>query len=142
MDMNKTDQKDWIVILSACNGNSEQDDHLANISLGISLGYQRQVTTSIFHGRAVPVNGCYKGKTEKAYLVVIHNTRERKILQDLAFQVYGQESILERGNDGVFLHYRNGMVTCIGDDLIAVDESIAKQQDAYTERDGIYYIVR
>lgn len=79
-----------------------------------------------------PLDGVHKGQHELAWLVCIHNTRDRQAIITLAKQ-YNQESILFSGVDRVCTLYyiadkRADQVGVLTD----VPESFAKKQESYT----------
>lgn len=92
----------------------------------------------------VQVNGCYKGETEPAVLVV--DDRPGNGLCAMAVlrlaRQYGQESIL-----AVDANRLAGLIYCASGGFKSIGhwrgapEEIAKSRDAYTERAGQYYIV-
>lgn len=82
------------------------------------------------------VNGVYKGHSELSF-VVSHSERR---LVEILVEKFSQESfLLIRGNGYTYLEYADGSSDRLGK-WSEVSEAQAKEQDAYTEVDGTYYV--
>ena len=91
----------------------------------------------------VPVNGVYKGSVEQSFLVRLRNESDLLYLEDLAFTVFKQESILVQYSDGHSrLHY-NDAIEYLGK-LTELPVADALKLDSYSYVPSInkYYGVR
>jgi len=82
--------------------------------------------------------GSYKGTVTPSF-VIIPNGRFDEIMR-YAFDILGQECVLVRDFDGVYLESVNDRVL-IGEKLITVPEAEAKKRSGYTYVNGRYYVV-
>lgn len=88
-----------------------------------------------------PVEGCYKGETERSYLVPDNGVGETRVLEFL--REYKQESALLLDNQrNAFLVYSDdGRREHIGE-FTEASKAIAEVQEGWTKVDGKYYICR
>ena len=82
--------------------------------------------------------GSYKGNITPSF-VIIPDGRFDEIMHH-AFEVLGQECVMVRDFDGVYLESVNDRVL-IGEKLITVPEAEAKKRSGYTYVNGRYYVV-
>ena len=88
------------------------------------------------------VLGCYKGKRESSFMVVIKNIDEIETLKSFAFLNFNQESILYQDSNGLcYLEYRDGTCERIGK-FEEVKASECENFDAYTKVDDKVYIIK
>lgn len=126
--------KPTIIILSACKGKDENIDG-NNTKLLEELLYLNNV-------KFARVQGCYKGTCETSFLCIVSSPAEARLIASFA-DMFDQESILLRASNGIYLLFSNGDKPFkIGDKFKNVPDYIAKRQDAYTIKDGKYYIVK
>lgn len=84
--------------------------------------------------------GCYKGTTERSYVVLVNTQDDINRLQSIAAK-YNQDSILLKDANGLaHLMYGNGTEEVLGR-MVGVNKSEALKQDAWTELNGQYFIV-
>lgn len=91
----------------------------------------------------VPVNGVYKGSVERSFLVRLRDESDLLYLEDLAFTIFKQESILVQYSDGHSrLHYGDA-VEYLGK-LTEVPVKDALKLDSYSYVPSInkYYGIR
>jgi len=115
-------QYEKIVILSACQGNHldpMNTEHLKAIL---------EESKALF----AKVKGVYKGVEEMSFMVVLQEDVQLKILKEIAFETFNQESILYRDNENrAYLHMNDGSEVYLGK-LVKTTEAHAKSLDAYT----------
>jgi hypothetical protein len=88
----------------------------------------------------MPVEGCYKGAHETSFMVI---QRPGEQLQSSLWELsqdYNQESILVREPSGATTLVGSDWSEYIGQ-WRPVPEPVAKMHDAWTKRNGQYYIV-
>lgn len=126
--------KPALIILSACKGEDQNIDS-NNTNLLSSLLELNNVKFS-------KVQGCYKGTCETSFLCIVSSPAEARLISSFA-DMFNQESILLRTSNGIYLLFNNGDEPFkIGDNFKNVPAHVAKRQDAYTVKDGKYYIVK
>lgn len=123
-----------VIILSSCKGEDQNIDS-NNTNLLSSLLELNNVKFS-------KVQGCYKGTCETSFLCIVSSPAKARLIESFA-DMFDQESILARTSNGIYLMFSNGDEPFkIGDNFQNVPDYIAKRQDAYTVRNGKYYIVK
>ena len=86
--------------------------------------------------------GVYKGKGEDSVLVVPKTSLQVERLKKLAFETYGQESILTQDNEGiVYLEFKNGATIKLGR-LTQISKDEAMKLNAYTILNKQYWTAR
>ena len=106
----------------------------------IDNDYTNQLLADLVNGGYVfqRVNGVYKNERETAFIV--YEMEREKAIE--LMNKYRQESILFVDNERrATLIYNNGKTEYLGI-FQAVPKRIAITKDAYTEKDGRYYICR
>ena len=126
--------KPAIIILSACKGEDQKIDR-NNTNLLEDL-------LNLNNVKASKVQGCYQGVCEESFLCIVSSPEQARLIASFA-DIFDQDCILARTSKGVYLMFSNGgELVKIGDKLQNVPEHVAKRQDAYTLKDGKYYIVK
>lgn len=78
------------------------------------------------------VSGVYKGTSEVSFLCDVSDIDTQETIQNLAFDVFGQESVLHKEYDGFCeLLYKDARVDYLGK-VKQITEDEAKELDAYT----------
>jgi hypothetical protein len=128
-------QYNTVIILSAQlstlskNANTIRHDNLLKTLSGWSMVYAETL-------------GVYKGQGEESVLIVPKTSIQVERLKKLAFETYGQESILVQDNEGIsFLEFHNGSTVKLGR-LTPITQDEAMKLDAYTILNKQYWTTK
>ena len=135
---NRDAQARHIAIISACKSDLPDYFNKSRTSLMRHILENKGISF-------IEAKGCYKGESETSFICHVPWVRDVHLIKALKAK-FDQESILYRGANGVYLIFSDIgeplKYQKIGRKLVAVPESIAKSQDAYTFVDGQYFIVK
>lgn len=127
--MNTVDQ---VIILSGelstktFEGNRQRTETLKGVLLDTHINFAQ-------------AKGFYKGTIEDSFVTVPRDNEEIDFLLNLAFNKFGQESVLfQDSNQEAYLIFKDRTEQRLGR-LIEVTKEVAESQDGYTELNGKFY---
>lgn len=92
------------------------------------------------HINFAQARGVYKGGSETSFVTVPRDTNEIEFLKHLAFEKFGQESILfQDSNQEAYLIFKDNTTQRLGR-LVEVTKELAESQENYTELNGKFFI--